>query len=128
MVKSEHQVKLRKLVIRDKNKCGLCGGEINSAMKKTSRTRDHKVPKAFGGCDHYENLMLAHKRCNNDRGPLPLDLYMAIKDDPDMLREARSYYGHIAQFHRPEQEKDPYRKSLRKKLRIISNEWIRKVS
>jgi len=34
-------------------------------------TIDHRVPRARGGDDRMDNLQLAHRRCNGDRGTAP---------------------------------------------------------
>ncbi|MCY1009312.1 HNH endonuclease [Nannocystis pusilla] len=38
----------------------LYGGEAGSV--------DHLVPQYFGGTDHFDNLRIAHQRCNSGRG------------------------------------------------------------
>lgn len=64
-----------KLIIRDKNKCWLCGGMTNKADRivhvdgwyeagPTHPSIDHVIPLAEGGKHSWDNVRLAHKICN----------------------------------------------------------------
>lgn len=53
-----------RLFARD-NTCGLCGKPILNAKDATV---DHIIPQGAGGADTIENMQLAHKSCNQDKG------------------------------------------------------------
>lgn len=51
--------------------CGLCGGAVNMTLRRPnmySPSLDHIVPLASGGAHAYENVQLAHLRCNFRKG------------------------------------------------------------
>jgi 5-methylcytosine-specific restriction endonuclease McrA len=56
--------RLRRLIDRDGLLCGICGQPI---VPPEQPTIDHIVAKAEGGPNSFENLRLAHYRCNYDR-------------------------------------------------------------
>jgi hypothetical protein len=41
-------------------------------------TREHLIPKALGGRDVAENLVLAHRRCNSRRGIMSAEAYRRL--------------------------------------------------
>ena len=60
-------------------KCALCGGEVNPDDKWVNETGcmcfgreyptvDHIIPLDKGGTDTFDNVQLAHKRCNSKKG------------------------------------------------------------
>ena len=56
---------------RDKNTCQLCFEFVDPTLPPTDGwggTLDHIIPKSQGGKKWYENLRLAHRRCNSWRG------------------------------------------------------------
>ena len=55
---------LKQLHKRDKGICHICGNYV----KLSDATREHKVPKAFGGTNSNTNIALAHKWCNKQKG------------------------------------------------------------
>ncbi|AXQ70050.1 hypothetical protein HOU03_gp218 [Caulobacter phage CcrSC] len=62
--------KTRLSLVREvqKNRCYLCGNPMSpKARRKASASRDHVVAKARGG-KNAENILLAHTRCNSERG------------------------------------------------------------
>jgi 5-methylcytosine-specific restriction endonuclease McrA len=68
-----HDPHRERLYRAQEGKCGLCGGEI---FDPRGATLDHVIPRALGG-RNFENLLLAHKRCNNlkaDRPPTSCEL------------------------------------------------------
>jgi len=90
------------LAQRDGHYCHYCGMVLHS-LKGDSRARvggrnvpihrtecriDHKVPRAHGGADDLANLLLTCACCNEHRGKMPYDRYLA------WMREwkARSYW------------------------------------
>jgi hypothetical protein len=49
---------------RDRGRCGLCGKFVDLYAMDV----DHIIPKSMGGPDHWDNLQVAHPRCNRSRG------------------------------------------------------------
>lgn len=56
------------LAARDGTECFFCGAE----MKPEEMTIEHLVGKNKGGTDHSDNLVLAHEKCNQGIGAIPL--------------------------------------------------------
>lgn len=50
--------------------CHYCGKKtnLNGSKYGSYPTRDHVVPRAFGGANHISNYVLACAKCNNKRG------------------------------------------------------------
>lgn len=66
MAESQQLSKLRKMF---GNRCHYCDTLCNSHRKSPMRaTREHVVPKSFGGANGMSNYVLACSRCNNNRG------------------------------------------------------------
>lgn len=66
MAESQQLSKLRKMF---DNRCHYCDVLCNSHRKSPQRaTREHVVPKSFGGSNSMKNYVLACSRCNNNRG------------------------------------------------------------
>ncbi len=53
---------------RDDHLCHLCGDEV----QLDEASRDHLIPRAHGGPTTFENVALAHKKCNSRRGTKPV--------------------------------------------------------
>ena len=53
---------------RDDKTCHICGELVD--MEQASR--DHLVPRAHGGPTTFDNVALAHKKCNSRRGTKPV--------------------------------------------------------
>jgi len=59
--------------------CWLCGQQIEGGPRKTSKKSqrpmgcsiDHVRPRSLGGTDSFWNKLVAHTKCNNDRGSDP---------------------------------------------------------
>jgi 5-methylcytosine-specific restriction endonuclease McrA len=66
----------RRMYKRQKGLCWICGERmaISQAHAESPNyaTFDHLVPKAAGGTRAQTNLKLAHQKCNNRRGDLPI--------------------------------------------------------
>lgn len=59
----------RQLWLRENKRCFWCGrGVILKGQEPRSATIDHLIPKAHGGSNSHNNLIMACKRCNNSRG------------------------------------------------------------
>lgn len=63
---------ITKLMARDGDKCPFCKQLLDRHVKDEWSsfyiTFDHIVPQSQGGTSHMDNLRLAHRWCNNDRG------------------------------------------------------------
>lgn len=57
---AEEPFSAKKLLERDRNKCGYCG--------KHATTHDHIMPKSRGGRDEWMNAIAACSKCNNRKG------------------------------------------------------------
>lgn len=61
-----------KLFIAQQGKCWLCGGkmrlDVDLLRHPDAATFDHIKPRAEGGTNRQDNIILAHKRCNSRRG------------------------------------------------------------
>lgn len=69
-VKTE-RVFRQKVYQRDKWRCHICGGKINSALEAPNpgaATLDHVHPLSLGGSHTYDNIKAAHYGCNSARG------------------------------------------------------------
>lgn len=65
------RLRLGELGERDKWVCQLCGGRVLeslSGMHPDGPTVDHIVPLSRGGWDGWDNVQLAHRRCNVAKG------------------------------------------------------------
>lgn len=49
---------------RDRGVCAFCGDHV----RPSEATRDHVIPRCQGGRDIWENVVLAHKGCNQAKG------------------------------------------------------------
>lgn len=69
---------IKKLIILGKLAplCALCGQPIKMA---DDLTQDHILPVSMGGKTELENLQMAHKKCNNDRGNLSMKEWAVIR-------------------------------------------------
>jgi hypothetical protein len=60
---------LQQLIDKFGNECHYCGEQTNSIPNsKQQATKEHVVPRAFGGGNTMENYVLACSECNNERG------------------------------------------------------------
>ena len=67
------KVPLEEVYRRDEGICHLCGMWV--PFKEASR--DHIDPRALGGKTTFENIKLAHKKCNSHRGHKPVEQFKA---------------------------------------------------
>ncbi|MDP5211188.1 HNH endonuclease [Microbulbifer sp. 2205BS26-8] len=66
-VRSYVNKRKKELLKRDGNECFYCGRSLGEDV-----TEEHLVALNQGGPDRLENLVLAHRACNNDAGNLPV--------------------------------------------------------
>lgn len=72
---------------RDKGICGICSTPIGSSRWEV----DHKVPLSKGGRHAYDNVQLAHRRCNRSKGAK--DVGHAARGDQTHQHAASSRRG-----------------------------------
>ena len=83
-----YQTNLRAAVFqRDGRKCVYCG----KGGKRTKMTLDHVVPRANGGPDRYDNLVVACEACNLKKGNQSLEQF--LKRRPKKLAEIQAKLG-----------------------------------
>lgn len=62
---------LQRVAERDGWRCWVCGNDVDPsgpAGSAHAASVDHVVPRALGGKTETDNLRLAHRRCNTQRG------------------------------------------------------------
>lgn len=68
---------------RQKGLCWICGEKmaisVTSHGKGKYASFDHIIPKSEGGTNEQTNLRLAHQRCNNLRGTIPVVNVLALQ-------------------------------------------------
>lgn len=63
----ENNKKKIKLLCRDGNRCFYCDQLLNDDI-----TIEHLIPVSKGGKDNLDNMVLAHQKCNQEAGTMPL--------------------------------------------------------
>ena len=66
---------------RDLGICHLC----TKYVPYEQASRDHLVPRFNGGPTTFENISLAHKKCNSRRGIIPVIEFKALHRDEAIL-------------------------------------------
>lgn len=68
--------RVTRLMARDGMGCAICGEPLDRHVRDPNDeayiTFDHIVPRARGGVDKLDNLRLAHRVCNSERGCDPV--------------------------------------------------------
>ena len=83
-----YQTNLRAAVYqRDNRKCAYC----DKAGKRVKLEMDHVVPKASGGTDRLDNLVVACHDCNNKKANQPVGIFLQRR--PQKLAEIKSKLG-----------------------------------
>lgn len=62
------KVPVKEVWERDSRTCHICGEDV--CLEDASR--DHLIPRSHGGPTTFENVALAHKKCNSRRGTKPV--------------------------------------------------------
>lgn len=65
--KAEWDITLKKLVARDKHVCYICGRKVNTRAHYNADdygSIDHVIPLSKGGTHTWDNVRLAHRKCN----------------------------------------------------------------
>lgn len=74
---SELNRKYRSMIARGRYPvCYLCGQMITN---QSEVSQDHTIPKSMGGQTREENLVVAHKLCNNQKGCLTLQQWNELQ-------------------------------------------------
>lgn len=83
----DRDITLKKLYQRDKGRCYICGLECSYDDYIRTDTAfiagdfypsiDHVVPLSRGGKHSWDNVRLAHRRCNTAKRDIPPDLYLS---------------------------------------------------
>lgn len=77
-------ITLQQLAKRDKYICHICGQRV---VRLSDATREHLMPKKFGGSNTNANIALAHIWCNKAKGHkifrVEQDSYGYVIVDPD---------------------------------------------
>lgn len=60
-----------------------------SLIRDIDLTLDHLLPLCRGGGDNIENLALACKWCNSDKGPLTYEEFMSVRHDKKALKHLK---------------------------------------
>lgn len=76
---------LRSLIMRDKRVCGICSTLI---AENETCTIDHIIALSQGGTNDFQNLQLAHERCNSIKGKMSLTSKKAQNFIKDALEGA----------------------------------------
>lgn len=95
----DKDITLKKLFKRDNGKCWICGGDcdwndtfINDLGNKrygpAYPSKDHVIPVARGGFESWDNVRLAHLKCNIEKS---VNIYPYLPIDKEF---AYSYKGH----------------------------------
>ena len=83
-----YQTNLRAAVFqREGHKCAYCG----KAGKPVKLELDHVLPKASGGVDRYDNLVVACHSCNQSKANQPLELFLQRR--PKKIAEIKAKLG-----------------------------------
>lgn len=65
-----------RLMARDGRNCMICGEPLDRHLRDFNHDRyitfDHVMTRSAGGLSKFDNLRLAHQRCNRERGNDPL--------------------------------------------------------
>lgn len=63
----DHSISVERLIKRDGENCYICGGKTNKKLNYTESdypSIDHVIPIAKGGTHTWDNVKLAHRKCN----------------------------------------------------------------
>lgn len=60
----------KNLFIRDAYTCQYCGRHRNELKSREFLTRDHVIPRAFGGTDTWTNVVTCCNTCNNKKSDM----------------------------------------------------------
>lgn len=71
---------LMRLCEAQNHRCCFCSDEMNHDPRSRKRaTREHIIPKAFGGILSWENAAASCEECNTMRGPIDAMLFFELR-------------------------------------------------
>lgn len=75
--RKQRGIDITRLMSRDGENCTICGGPLDRSIRTENHPEtisfDHILPRSRGGLSTLDNLRLAHRQCNSDRGNDPLE-------------------------------------------------------
>lgn len=81
-------VKIILLSGEQNHRCCYCGNSMTyhnfcspGPIPPNAMTRDHVVPKSYGGCGYYENIVIACSQCNSLRGNLDANIFHRLMEE-----------------------------------------------
>ncbi len=90
-------VRTRVLIVAQDYKCHYCDFQwprqplntLRRSMGIRRPTLDHKLSRHHNGSDERDNTVLACQKCNNDKGAMSYEDFIANRNDPEKLRMLR---------------------------------------
>jgi len=101
-------VKIILLSGEQNHRCCYCGNSMiyhdfnrKGAIPPNAMTRDHVIPKSYGGCGYYQNIVIACRQCNSLRGNVHAHIFYQLierwkKRNPDF---AKTWYSISREEH-----------------------------
>lgn len=103
----DSDITVKKLYKRDNGECYLCGGKCDFSDWRVAKsgnkypgdlypTKDHVIPVSLGGCESWDNVRLAHWKCNLEKSndvisisPIPKKIAYSEKWKPNTKKTAQ---------------------------------------
>lgn len=83
------------------HRCCFCSDEMNhDATSHKRATREHIIPRAFGGGNSWDNTAASCSECNTLRGPMDALLFYELITQ-GLLQEIESHRRHIERICQP---------------------------
>src|SRR5438105_2885390 len=76
---------------RDRRRCWYCG--LDTLVD--GPTHDHPTPLSRGGSDVFDNLVLACKHCNSEKGNMDVETYRYFLRDQRPSGERTVFFGEL---------------------------------
>lgn len=99
-----HVLKLLRTYLSEaqNHRCCWCGVEFDDAVKKTSTTLEHVIPKSQGGHDSWKNLAVACYSCNNHRASETFNegTYESLREKLINIRDNNPHDERVKKFVR----------------------------
>ena len=125
-------VKIILLSGEQNHRCCYCGNSMTyydfcrkGQAPRNAMTRDHVIPKSYGGCGYHQNIVIACVQCNSLRGNIHAYVFYRLmeewkKRDPDFTKTW--YYLDRQELWRYKMEVLLYQKWHLKSLKKSSRE------
>ncbi len=91
---------LERLCEAQNYRCCFCSHEMNHEQGSDKRaTREHVIPRAFGGANSWDNTAASCSECNTMRGPMDAALFYEMRTRGQIIEieSARRYIERICQ-------------------------------